>query len=201
LPVPPAPDATRLLLAWRSGDRVALDDLVPLVYAEIQKLAHRHVTGERHAPAVPTCAVIDDAYVRLVEPERIRRQNRSQFYAIAAPLMRRVLVDAARRRRAVQGGQVAHLGVDVHLNLDEPAVIAREPDADIIALDEAMKTLADIDPQKNQVVELRYFGGLSVEETAEALDVSPETVARDCKMAKQFLLREVRRVLSIEPTV
>jgi RNA polymerase sigma factor (TIGR02999 family) len=200
LPVPPAPDATRLLLAWRSGNRAALEDLAPLVYAELHKLAHRYILGERHAPAVPTRAVVDDAFARLVEPERVRSQNRVHFYVISAPLMRRIMVDAARRRRALQGGQVAHLGVDVHLDLDEPAVISREPDADIIALDEAMKTLADIDPQKNQVVELRYFGGLSVEETAEALDVSPETVARDSKMAKQFLLREVRRVLSIEPT-
>jgi DNA-directed RNA polymerase specialized sigma24 family protein len=95
---------------------------------------------------------------------------------------------------------VAHLGVDVHLDLDEPAVVSGAPDADIIALDEALKNLAEIDPRKCQVVELRYFGGLSVEETAEALDVSPETVARDAKMAKPFLLREIRRVLTIEPT-
>ncbi len=188
MPSPVAPDVTRLLLAWRNGDGQALDRLVPLVYSELHRLAHRQMRGERPGHALQTTALVNEAYLCLVDSDRVRWQNRAHFFAISAQLMRRILVDAARSRGSLKrGGEAASLA------LDEAAVVSEERDAALIALDEALSALADLDPRKSRVVELRYFGGLSVEETAEALQVSAETVMRDWKMAKLWLLRELKR--------
>jgi RNA polymerase sigma factor (TIGR02999 family) len=193
--VPPTPDVTQLLLAWRNGNRAALDTLVPLVHAELRRLVHRYMLGERHSQPLRTTTLVNEVCLRLVEPERVRRQHRTHFHAICAPLVRRILVDTARSRASLKGVREVF-----HLELDEAAVVSKEPEADLVALDEALQKLAAIDARKSQIVELRYFAGMTVEETAEALDVSPETVMRDGKLAKLFLLREVRRGLSIEPT-
>ena len=187
MPAQPAPDVTRLLLAWRDGDADALQALVPVVYAELRRLAHRQMRNERPGRTLQTTALVHEAYLRLVDSDRVRWQNRAHFFAISAQLMRRILVDAARARGALKrGGEV------VHVTLDEAPLVSREPETDVIALDEALTRLAAVDARKSQVVELRYFGGLSVEETAEALHVSPETVMRDWKLAKLWLLRELR---------
>jgi RNA polymerase sigma factor (TIGR02999 family) len=194
LPAQPAPDVTRLLLAWRGGDAEALQALLPLVYVELRRLAHRQMRGERPGRTLQTTALVHEAYLRLVDSDRVRWQNRAHFFAISAQLMRRILVDAARSRGSLKRG-----GEAVHIALDDAPLVSREPDTDVIALDEALTRLATVDARKSQVVELRYFGGLSVEETAEALHVSPETVMRDWKMAKLWLLRELKRGTTAEP--
>lgn len=183
----PAPDVTRLLLAWHDGDAEALRTLVPLVYLELRRLAHRHMRGERAGRTLQTTALVNEAYLRLVDSERVRYQNRAHFFAISAQLMRRILVDAARSRRSLKRG-----GGATHVALDESAVVSRKHGADLIALDDALTALAAVDARKSKVVELRHFGGLSVEETAHALSVSPDTVMRDWNMAKLFLLRELK---------
>ncbi len=187
----PTPDVTRLLQAWCNGDPAALDRLVPLVYTELHRLAHRHMLGERHAEPLQTTALVNEAYLRLVRSERVRWQNRTHFYAVSSQVMRRILVDAARSRESVKRG-----GDVVHVSLDEAPLVSPEPEADLVALDEALTKLGEIDARKCRVVEMRYFGGLSVEETAEALAVSTQTVMRDWAMAKLFLLRELRQVES-----
>lgn len=189
LTAPPTPDVTRLLQAWRNGDPAALDRLVPLVYTELHRLAHCHMLGERRAQPLQTTALVNEAYLRLVKSERVRWQNRAHFYAVSSQLMRRILVDEARSRGSVKRG-----GDVVHLALDEALLVAPEPEADLVPLDEALTKLEAVDARKCRVVEMRYFGGLSVEETAEALGVSPPTIMRDWAMAKLFLLRELRRV-------
>ncbi|MGE5358105.1 MAG: sigma-70 family RNA polymerase sigma factor [Bacteroidales bacterium] len=194
MPPPPAPDVTQLLLAWRNGDHAALDRLVPFVYTELHRLAHRHMLGERHAQPLQTTALVNEAYLRLVGSERVRWQNRGHFYAVAAQLMRRILVDAARSRGSrKRGGNVFHLALE---DAPEPW---KQPDPDLVALDEALKKLSGVDARKCQVVELRYFGGLSVEETAEALAVSTQTVLRDWSIAKAFLLKELKQGYAGKP--
>lgn len=188
MPAPGASDVTRLLLAWRDGDGAALNQLLPLVYAELHRLAHRQMRNERPGHTLQTTALVHEAYLRLVGSERVHWQNRAQFFAICAQLMRRILVDAARSRDALKRG-----GEGVHVALDEAPLVSRQPDTDVIALDEALTKLAAVDARKSRVVELRHFGGLSVEEAAEALHVSAETVMRDWKIAKLWLLRELRR--------
>lgn len=184
----PASDVTRLLLAWRGGDGAALERLVPLVYAELRRLAHRQMRRERPGHTLQTTALVNEAYVRLVDLKRVRWQNRAHFFAISAQLMRRILVDHARARGSLKrGGHAIQVALD-----DEPAG-SSPPHADLLALDEALTRLAALDRRKSQVVELRHFGGLSVEEAAEALGVSRETVMRDWKLAKLWLLRELRR--------
>lgn len=183
---PPASDVTRLLLSWRGGDRAALEKLVPLVYRELRKLAHRQMRGERAGHALQTTALVNEAYLRLVDSQQVRWQNRAQFFAICAQLMRRILVDDARARGSLKRG-----GAAVHVSLDDTLVASPARDTDLIALDEALTKLEALDPRKSKVVEARYFSGLSVAETAEALDVSPDTVMRDWKMAKLWLLREL----------
>jgi len=185
---PAASDFTRLLLAWRDGDRVALDQLVPLVYAELRRLAHCQMRRERPSHTLQTTALVNEAYLRLVDSKRVRWQNRAHFFAITAQLMRRILVDDARARGSLKRG-----GKAVHVALEDTPVASPPPDADLLALDEALTRLAAVDKRKSQVVDLRHFGGLSVEETAEALHVSPETVMRDWKVAKLWLLRELKR--------
>lgn len=179
---------TRLLLAWRSGDRAALEELVPLVYAELRRLAHRQMRRERPGHTLQTTALVNETYLRLVDAKQVRWQNRAHFFAICAQLMRRILVDHARARGSLKRG-----GDAVHVALDDTPLGSPPPDADLLALDEALTSLATVDVRKSRVVELRHFGGLSVEETAEALDVSPETVMRDWKVAKLWLLRELKR--------
>ena len=188
MPAPPARDVTQLLVAWCGGDQTALGRLVPRIYAELRQVAHRQLRGERRLHELQTTALVNEAYLRLVDIHGVRWQNRAQFFAISAQLIRHILVDAARERGArKRGGDVSHI------RLDAAIVPAPERDADLIALDTALALLCRIDARKARVVELRYFGGLTVEETAEVLAVSVDTVFRDWRMAKLWLRRELRR--------
>jgi len=185
---PPAADVTQLLLAWRTGDRTALDRLLPVVYSELRNLAHGRMRAESPGPAtLQTTALINEAYVRLVDGAQVAWQSRTHFYAVCARLMRRILVDRARSRRADKrcrdGGPVAFGGW-------QGAVPAR--DEELLALHEALEQLGQADARKADVVQLRYFGGLTVEETAEVLGVSSETVVRDWKVARLWLRRALR---------
>ncbi len=191
MPATGARDVTELLLAWTAGEQGALDQLVPLVYAELRRLAHRRLRAERPDHTLQTTALVHEAYLRLVDVRRLHVRSRTEFFALSAQLMRRVLVDAARARAArKRGGDVRHVPLPDGLALPAPN------GTDLVALDDALKALATFDPRKEKVVELRYFGGLSVEETAAALGVSPETVMRDWKTARLWLLRELRRAKS-----
>ena len=177
---------TDLLVAWSGGDEQALEKLMPLVHGELRRLARRQMAGERQGHTLQTTALINEAYLRLIDLTRIRWQDRAHFLAISARLMRRILVDHARTRRyAKRGGGAAKV------SLDEALVVTSDPRPDLVALDDALKALAAVDSRKSQVVEMRFFGGLSVEETAEALGVSPQTVMRDWHLAKVWLLREL----------
>ena len=177
---------TELLLAWGSGDRVALDELVPLIHEELRRLARHQMRGERDNHTLQTTALVNEAFLRLVDLRRIRWQDRAHFLALSARLMRRILVDHARSRSYQKRGA----GV-AKVTLDESLIASPERGIDLVALDDALEDLARVDARKSQVVELRFFGGLSVEETAEALKVSPETVTRDWRLAKVWLLREI----------
>ena len=179
---------TQLLQAWSSGDEAALDRLVPLVYRELHLRARRCMAGERIEHSLQTTALIHEAYLKLVGPSPVDWENRGHFFAVAARVMRRILVDHARARRSQKRG-----GRGQPVPLDEQLVVAGGPDRDLVSLDDALKALATFDERKSRVVELRYFGGLSVEETAELLKVSPQTVLRDWKLAKVWLLREMKR--------
>ncbi len=188
LPAPPARDITQLLVAWCAGDRTALDRLVPLIYAELRLVAHRQLRAERRPHDLQTTALVNEAYLRLVDIHGVRWQNRAQFFAISAQVIRHILVDAARERGSLKrGGDVSHV------RLDDAIVPAPERGGDLIALDTALTLLSSIDPRKARVVELRYFGGLSVDEAAEVLAVSVDTVMRDWRMAKLWLRRELRK--------
>jgi RNA polymerase sigma-70 factor, ECF subfamily len=180
------PHVTELLLAWGSGDRLALDQLVPIVHQELRRLARLQMRGERDNHTLQTTALVNEAFIRLVDLRRIRWQDRAHFLALSARLMRRTLVDHARSRNYQKRG-----GAAMNVTLDDVLVASPERGADFVALDDALEALARVDPRKSHVVELRFFGGLSVEETAEALNISPETVARDWRLAKVWLLREV----------
>lgn len=161
---------------------------MPLVYDELRRLAHRYLAGERPGHTLQTTALVNEAYLRLIDSSRVRWQNRAHFFGVSAQLMRRILVDFARSRHKLKRG-----GGAVQVSLDEAAIISHEPSADLIALDEALKALADFDERKSKVVELRFFGGLTVEETAEVLQVSTDTVMRDWSLAKVWLLRELKK--------
>ena len=180
------PHVTELLLAWGNGDRVALDELVPIVHQELRRLARLQMRGERDNHTLQTTALVNEAFIRLVDLRRIRWQDRAHFLALSARLMRRILVDHARSRNYHKRG-----GGVMNVTLDDMLIASPERGADLVALDDALDGLARVDPRKSQVVELRFFGGLSVEETAEALKVSPETVLRDWRLAKVWLLREI----------
>ena len=184
----PAPaEVTQLLQAWSRGESSALEKLTPLVYKELHRLAHRYMSYENPGHTLQTTALVNEAYLRLVS-NQASWQNRAHFFAISAQLMRQILVDFARSRHQwKRGGKVQRV------SLDEGIVSSKEPGAELIALDDALKALAEVDPRKSQVVELRFFGGLSVEETAEVLKVSTDTVLRDWRLAKLWLLRELRR--------
>lgn len=184
-PVPQ--DVTGLLVAWRAGDRDALDRLIPQVYAELRRLAHHFMRAERAGHLLQTTALVNEAYLRMVDVTRVSWQNRAHFFAVAAQLMRRVLVDAARERDArKRGGDIQFAPLQ---DVEAPG---GERFVDLVALDEALERLAHLDPRKARVVELRYFGGLDVAETAEVLAVSSDTVMRDWKMARLWLYRELK---------
>jgi RNA polymerase sigma factor (TIGR02999 family) len=170
---------TQLLNDWSRGDQAALESLMPLDHEELRRLAHRYMRRERLGHTLQTTALINEAYLRLVEQQHVKWQSRAHFFAIAAQLMRRILVDYARTRtRAKRGGGA------LRVSLNDAAVSSQERGTELIALDDALGRLATIDPRKSQVVELRFFGGLSVDETAEVLKVTPMTVMRDWKTAK-----------------
>jgi RNA polymerase sigma factor (TIGR02999 family) len=181
-------EITRLLLAWGNGDQEALDNLVPLVYEELRRMARRHMRGERANHALQTTDLIHEAYLRLIDSSQTQWQDRAHFFAVASQLMRRILVDFARSRKNLKRG-----GDAIQISLGKALEISQERGPDLVALDEALNSLARLDPRQSRVVELRFFGGLSVEETAEALKVSPETVKRDWRLAKVWLLRELGR--------
>jgi RNA polymerase sigma factor (TIGR02999 family) len=183
------PGATELLQAWSNGDVSAFDQLVPLVYRELRRLAHRYMRQERRDHTLQTTALINEAYLRLIDVNRIEWRSRAHFIAVAAQTMRRILVEFARQRNRQKRG-----GGAVRVALDEASEVARERDTDVVALSDALGTLASFDPRMSRVVELRFFGGLTVEEAAAVLDVSPETVMRDWKTAKVWLLRELTGV-------
>ena len=189
MPAPSPSEVTRLLVAWRGGDAGALDWLLPLVYAELRRVAHRYMRDERPNHPLQTTALVHEAYLRLIDVTRVDWQSRNHFFAVSAQMMRRILVEAARRRDAdKRGGDASHVA------LDEAFVPAADHGADLLALDEALEHLATLAPRKARVVELRYFAGLSVKETADVLGVSVETVMRDWRMAKLWLQRDLSSV-------
>jgi RNA polymerase sigma-70 factor (ECF subfamily) len=178
---------TGLLIAWGQGDDAALDRLIPIVHAELHRIARACMAGERPGHSLQASALVNEAYLRLVEARSVNWQNRAHFLAVAARLMRRILCDFARSKHSQKRG-----GGAIQVTLVDGMVVSGEPGRDLVALDDALTQLARHDERKSKVVEMRFFGGLSVEETAEALGVSPETVMRDWKLAKAWLLRELR---------
>ena len=184
--VPPTQEVTEMLVAWSNGDESALKRLVPLVHDELHRLAHRYMNREGPGHMLQTTALVNEAYLRLVDSSHVRWQNRAHFFAVSAQLMRRILVDFARSRNYLKRG-----GNAVQVSVDKVLAITPEQDLDVVALDEALNALAAIDERKSQVVELRFFGGLNIEETAEVLKVSPDTVMRDWRLAKVWLLRQL----------
>jgi RNA polymerase sigma factor (TIGR02999 family) len=185
---PSTHEVTQLLLAWSDGDQTALEELTPLVYAELRRLAERHMRRERAGHPLQTTALVNEAYVRLVDLQQVRWQNRAHFFGVAAQLMRHILVDFARARRRAERG-----GFTQRVSLEEAALVAKGRSAEFIALDDALQSLAAIDLRKSRIVELRYFGGLNVEETAEVLQTSPRTVMREWNLARAWLHRELNR--------
>jgi RNA polymerase sigma factor (TIGR02999 family) len=185
---------TELLLAWSQGQSSALEELLPLVHNELQRLAHHYMAGQRPGHTLQTTALVNEAYLRLVDCSRVRWQNRAHFFAVSAQLMRRILVDFARSRGYLKRGA----GVRA-LSLEKSPDIFQSTDPDVVALHDALNALAAIDPRKSQVIELRFFGGLTAEETAEVLKVSPDTVLRDWKLAKVWLHRELSRGVPYDP--
>lgn len=183
---PSAHEVTLLLQAWGNGNKEALDHLAPLVYRELHRIAGRLMARERTGHTLQTTALVNEAYLRLVDAEHASWQDRTHFFALCARAMRRILVDHARSRGSAKRG-----AGEVHIEFEEGLVAAPSPEANLLEIDDALNRLAALDPRKGQVVELRFFGGLSVEETAEALKISPETVQRDWKMARAWLYREL----------
>lgn len=182
----PAKDLTALLIAWGNGDQASLGELVPLVYDELRRIARRHLRRERPDHTLQATALIHEAYLRLIDQKKVRWQGRAHFYGVAAAAMRRILVDHARRHnRAKRGGSARQVP------LEETAALSTEPAAELIALDETLGRLSAIDPRKGGVVELRFFAGLSIEEAAAVLEVSPATVMHDWTLAKAWLRREI----------
>jgi len=184
----PSHEITQLLLAWSKGEQDALQKLTPLVYVELHRLAHLYMRGERTGHPLQTTALVNEAYLRLVDSSRVHWQSRTHFFAISAQLMRRILVVFARSRKYLKRGGEAQ-----PLSLDEAPQIPVERSADLVALDDALTALAAVDPRKSRLVELRFFGGLTEDEAAEVLNVSPDTVTRDWKLAKVWLRRELSR--------
>jgi RNA polymerase sigma factor (TIGR02999 family) len=186
LPSSPAHEVTRLLVAWGGGDQTALDRLMPLVHEELRRLARLYMSRERPGHTLQATALVNEAYLRLIDQENMRWENRAHFFGIAARLMRQILVEHVRGRQAAKRG-----GGQYRLSLSKVDRAASRPDVDLLALDEALGRLEAVDPQKSRVVELRYFGGLGIEETAEVVGVSPATVKRDWSMARAWLRCEL----------
>ena len=188
MPIPSTAQVTNLLLAWGNGDEVAFEQLVPVVHAELRRIARRQMGHERIGHTLQPTALVNEAYLKLIDIRQVQWQDRAHFFAMSSRVMRRVLVDCARARGYQKRGAGAQ-----KVTLDEGCVGIAQPAADVLALDDALEALAAIDSRKGQVVEMRYFGGLSIEETAEALGVSVRTVKRDWTMAKLWLRRELRK--------
>ncbi|MGO4882002.1 MAG: sigma-70 family RNA polymerase sigma factor [Bryobacteraceae bacterium] len=182
---PSGPNVTQLLVAWREGDKLAMDQLMPLVYEQLQGLARHHLSGERPGYTLPATALVHEAYLKLVGAD-IAWQDRGHFFAVAAKTMRRILVDRAKSRRSARRG-----GVNPHFSIEEIAVVSEQPPAQIVQLDDALLRLEAIDQRKSRIIDLIFFAGLSQEETAAALDISPATVFRDLSFAKAWLAREL----------
>jgi len=180
-------EVTRLLVEWSKGDKLALEELFPLVYGELQKIAHRYIRGEHRAITFQTTALVHEAYLKLIDQNRVDWQNRAHFYGVAAQAMRRILLDNARKRLAGKRGQGAR-----HISLDDKEIeVSDQRAAELVDLDEALERLSEVDEQKGRIVEMRYFGGLSIEEVAEVLDISVSTVNRGWRMAKAWLYKEL----------
>jgi RNA polymerase sigma factor (TIGR02999 family) len=184
MPKPNPHEVTQLLPAWSEGDNAATDQLMPLVYGELRRLAKQHMRLECACHTLQTTALIHEAYLRLIDASQAPLENRRRFFAVASRLMRQALVDLARERGSLKRG-----GGTERVSLDEALVVSSQSDDELLALDEALQALAEFDERKGQVVELRFFGGLSVEETAEAIDISVETVHSDWRLARAWLLR------------
>lgn len=182
----PSHEVTRLLVAWGNGDQAALDRLMPLVYAELRRLARNYMSRERPGHTLQSTALVNEAYLRLVDQENMRWENRAHFFGIAVRLMRQILIEHARGKQAAKRG-----GGQYRLSLSKVDRVASAPDLDLLALDEALGRLEALDPQKGRIVELRYFGGLGIEETAEVIGKSPATVKRDWSIARAWLRSEI----------
>jgi RNA polymerase sigma factor (TIGR02999 family) len=182
----PSHQVTKLLADWSAGDESAPEKLMPLVYDELRRLAHQYMRREKPGHTLQTSALVNEAYVRLVGQSKIRWESRAHFFGIAARLMRQILVDEARRRNFAKRG-----GGAIRVSLNEATAVAQEQSASVVALDDALKGLEKIDPRKSRIVELRFFGGMSIEETAEALKVSPGTVMRDWTFARAWLREQM----------
>ena len=180
------PDVTGLLLAWRGGDEEALSRLIPAIERELHRIAQRCMAGERVGHSLQATALVNEAYIRLIDVRQMDWQNRAHFLAMAARVMRRILVDSARAKRYQKRG-----GGDVRITFDEGLAVAGDTSPDLVALDDALRALAQMDERRSQIIELRFFGGLTVEETAVVLKVAPDTVMRDSRLAKAWLAREL----------
>jgi RNA polymerase sigma factor (TIGR02999 family) len=185
-PQPSTHDVTALLVAWGDGDESALARLIPVVHDELHRIARACMAGEKGGHTLQPTALVNEAYLRLISTQGMNWQNRAHFLAMAARLMRRILVDFARSKHVKRGGGA------VNVSLAPDVALSAEPGRDLVALDDALEALTKVDERKSRVIEMRFFGGLSVQETAEALHVSPETVMRDWKLAKAWLLRQLR---------
>lgn len=183
---PTSPQVTQLLVAWSKGDEIAREQLMPLVYEELHRLAHRYMKRESPGHTLQTSALVNEAFVRLIDQKNVQWQSRAHFFGIAAQMMRRILVDYARSRNYAKRGGGAR-----QVSLDEGLIVSDERSAEVVNVHEALERLAEFDGRKSQIVELRFFGGLSIEETAEVLAVSPGTVMRDWTLAKAWLRREM----------
>ena len=187
----PPDDITQLLVDWGKGNKLALDGLMPLVYDELHRIASRYLRRERQGHTLQTTALINEAYLRIVDQNRVNWQSRAHFFGVAAQMMRRILVDHARSHLYAKRGGGAQ-----KLTLDEAIATPQERDLDLVALDDALTTLAQVDPQQSRIIELRFFGGLTIEETAEVIGISPATVKRDWNMAKAWLFGEINNRFS-----
>lgn len=183
-----APDVTQLLVSWSNGDRVALDALTPVVYDELRKLAHRYLMRERHDHTLQSTALVHEAYMRLIDQKNVQWQNRAHFFGVAAQMIRRILCDHARAHQTAKRG-----GGAAKLSLDEALAVPGGRDLNIVALDEALRQLEELDPKQSRIIELRFFTGLSIEETAEVMGISPATVKREWTTARAWLFRELQR--------
>jgi RNA polymerase sigma factor (TIGR02999 family) len=185
---PSTHEVTQLLKAWTSGDEQALEKLTPLVYEQLHRVAQRYMAGQRSGHILQATALVNEVYLQLIDCGRMNWQDRAHFFAMSAHLMRRILIDFARSRGSQKRG-----GGALQISLDEAPSVGSEPDPNLVALDDALKALAAVDERESRVVELRFFGGLSIKETAEVLKVSAETVQRDWRLAKMWLLREMSK--------